>query len=142
MIFKANAVNTIETTSEELNKMIGARLKFFRLSREMSQTKLGREAGVTFQQIQKYENGSNRVSVSRLIEFSRILNFSMSEFFDGICEDRSDVPNLPNELVEALASPQVVELNRSFAEVKSFHMRRTVIQLVKGIGAIQNSDQY
>lgn len=139
---KRSAANSAATPSSELDKIIGARLKFYRLAREMSQTKLGREAGVTFQQIQKYENGTNRVSVSRLIDFSRILDFTMSEFFDGICEDSSKVSGLPSDLIEALASPQVVELNRCFAEVKSFHMRRTVIQLVKGIGAIQGPEAF
>lgn len=125
-------------TVGELDRMIGARLKFFRLARDFTQTALARDAGITFQQIQKYENGANRVTVSRLIDFARILEFTMSEFFDGICEDAPTMSGLPNDVIEALASPQAVELNRCFAEVRSTHMRRTIVNLVRGIGAVQS----
>ena len=126
--------------SNEFDKVIGARLKFYRLSREFSQTALGREAGITFQQIQKYENGLNRITVSRLIDFSRILDFSMAEFFDGICGGVPSVSGLPNDVIESLVTPQAVELNRSFAAVKSVHMRRTIVQLVRGISAIEDGN--
>lgn len=119
--------------SSELDKMIGARLKFYRLAKEITQTTLGRQSGVTFQQIQKYENGTNRVTVSRLIEFSRILGFSMAEFFDGIVESPDEPSSVPREIIETLAMPQAMELNRHFADINSLHLRRQIVQLLKAI---------
>jgi transcriptional regulator with XRE-family HTH domain len=66
--------------------LIGERVRIFRQEIRMSQEKLGFEVGVTFQQIQKYENGSNRISAVRLFQFSKILNVSLDEFFKGFEE--------------------------------------------------------
>lgn len=136
----ALAKKVAPAASNEMDQMIGARLKFYRLARGVSQTALGRQAGITFQQIQKYENGANRVTVSRLIDFSRILEFTMTEFFQGICEESTKVSDLPNDVIEALATPQAVELSRCFASVQSMHLRRTIVQLVRGIGAVQQTE--
>ena len=130
------------TAARELDRIVGARLKFYRLAHEFSQTKLGKEAGITFQQIQKYENGANRITVSRLIEFSRILGFTMAEFFDGICEDTPKGARFPSDVIDALSSPQSVELNRCFADVKSLHLRRIIVQLVSGVGAVQQENDH
>ncbi len=63
---------------------VGARLRRRRMILDMSQSKLGELLGVTFQQIQKYENGSNRISVHRLRLTARVLEVSPSYFFEGI----------------------------------------------------------
>ena len=62
--------------------IVGARLRQRRILLGMSQTTLGNAAGITFQQVQKYEGGGNRISSSRLFEFAKILNVPVSHFFE------------------------------------------------------------
>ena len=124
----------------EIEKVIGARLKNFRMSRDITQTKLAKMVGLTFQQIQKYENGSNRISVSRLIDLARALEFSVEDFFDDIVDTPAAKARLAPEMVEALAQPEMVELNRHFVEIGSLNMKRRIIDLVKTIHATQSID--
>lgn len=63
---------------------VGQRLRAIRTLRNMSQEKLGQRVGLTFQQIQKYERGTNRISASRLYEFSEILEISVLDFYAGL----------------------------------------------------------
>ena len=67
-----------------IDQHIGGQLRAARLLREMSQNDLGKKLGLSFQQIQKYENGSNRISASRLYQFSKILSVNVSAFYDGL----------------------------------------------------------
>jgi transcriptional regulator with XRE-family HTH domain len=68
----------------DIDKKVGENLRKFRLLRGISQEQLAEATGVTFQQIQKYENGRNRISVSRLWQFSKVLKISVEGFYDGI----------------------------------------------------------
>jgi transcriptional regulator with XRE-family HTH domain len=65
---------------------VGKKLRLFRLACDMSQEVLGVAVGVTFQQIQKYEKGNNRIGASRLYQFAKVLNVSVSSFFEGFQE--------------------------------------------------------
>lgn len=67
-----------------INEEIGKRLRMLRLKREMSQKELAAQSGITYQQIQKYEKGVNRIAASRLHRFSCILNISPLYFFDNL----------------------------------------------------------
>ena len=81
-------------TTQKLDAQIGARIRTFRLQREMSQTDLGGKLGVTFQQIQKYEKGVNRVSGSRLVELCNVLQVKPEQILgnaSGIYVDEPDV---------------------------------------------------
>lgn len=69
---------------------VGARLRSLRAARGVSQTKLGERLGITFQQVQKYETGTNRISASKLYDISRILNVQPNYFFEGLDDGRSD----------------------------------------------------
>src|ERR1700760_4341166 len=68
--------------------LVGSRIRLLRKRRKMSQAELGKALGVTFQQIQKYENGKNRVGASRLHMVAGALDVSISDLFDGLSEDR------------------------------------------------------
>lgn len=74
------------TTPQEqlIDKTVGANVRTIRTARKMSQETLGRACGITFQQVQKYEKGTNRVGASRLVQFARILNVDVAAFFDGL----------------------------------------------------------
>ena len=67
----------------DLDVYVGTRLKHFRILKGMTQEALGEAEGITFQQVQKYENGTNRIAASRLYSFAKILNIKADDFFAG-----------------------------------------------------------
>lgn len=71
-------------TATEVDAFVGAQLKILRKSSGFSQTDLANKVGVTFQQIQKYERGTNRIGASRLWEFCKVFNVPPGRFFDGV----------------------------------------------------------
>jgi len=79
---------TIKTkgTPDDVDRHVGQRLRLRRTLRGLSQAKLGEAVNVTFQQIQKYENGMNRVSAGRLFHFSKILDVPVEHFYKGLDE--------------------------------------------------------
>ena len=111
----------------------------------MSQEKLGEHLDLTFQQVQKYEKGSNRISASRLFDMSRILNVPVEFFFDelsgsskaaGFAEEAGSF-----QMTDFLSSPDGAQLIRAFSEIKSPEVRRKVIDLVKSIAATSELEQ-
>ena len=78
---------TMKQTAREttyVDQHVGRMLRLFRTSQGLSQAELGHRAGVTFQQIQKYERGTNRIGASRLWEFCQVLGVQPGQFFDGL----------------------------------------------------------
>lgn len=72
---------------KQIDQYVGKRMRRFRKMADMSQTKLGEEIGVTFQQVQKYERGSNRISASRLYRAAHVLNITVGDFFAGVADE-------------------------------------------------------
>lgn len=70
--------------NEELNKKIGKNLKFYRLFKGFTQRQLAKSLNLTFQQIQKYEKGTNRLSLSKLFDICEVLNIDIHQFIDGV----------------------------------------------------------
>ena len=105
----------------------------------MTQESLGNAIGVTFQQIQKYERGSNRMGSSRLYEFSKILNVPVSYFFDEYKEtllDQSHMggmsePAAPAFDHEQLSSRETMEMMRAYYKIASPQARKRVFELIK-----------
>ena len=105
----------------------------------MSQDKLGEALGLTFQQVQKYEKGVNRIGASRLFEISNILDIPIQFLFDdfdatsnssyGFAEAGPDADPAP--LMEFLNSPEGVQLCRFFSEIQDPKVRRRILDLVK-----------
>ena len=87
--------------SGPLDEMVGARVRMLRVSRGISQTALAERIGVTFQQVQKYEQGANRVGASRLAQIASVLDVSVGEFFGS---SRVGPPGL-NSPIHLLAEP-------------------------------------
>lgn len=83
---------------------VGRQLKQIRTLRRLSQTDVARRLGLSFQQIQKYEIGSNRVAASRLFELANILDVPTSFFFEGLDADKSESADSSMEIVQAVAS--------------------------------------
>src|ERR1700756_3902172 len=73
----------LQKRAQKIDKVIGRNIRIHRLGRKMSQTELGDQLGVSFQQVQKYENGTNRVGSGRLYQIAAILGIHVSTFFKG-----------------------------------------------------------
>ena len=106
-------------TSNIVDVYVGARLRMRRTMLGMSQSKLGELLGVTFQQVQKYEKGSNRISASRLQHTARVLEVSPGYFFEGAPADSAE-PGFAEDspqsyVVDFLASTEGLQLNRALA---------------------------
>jgi transcriptional regulator with XRE-family HTH domain len=103
----------------------------------MSQERLGELLGITFQQVQKYEKGSNRVSASRLFQISRVLGVSIQYFYDEL-KTEDDPPGFAEAsgadlVVDALQSPEGVHLARIFSEVTDPEKRKLVLTVTRAI---------
>ena len=121
---------------------VGSRIRLRRTMLGMSQEKLGESLGITFQQIQKYEKGTNRVGASRLQAISTILNVPVSFFFEdapdgnpannaaGFAEASSS-----NYVVDFLSSSEGLQLNRAFVKISDQKVRRRIVDLVKALAA-------
>jgi len=118
---------------------VGSRLRMRRTLIGMSQEKLGERLAVTFQQVQKYEKGSNRISASRLFDISLILDVPVQFFFDGIRNGNGTTKPEGHEHTDAfrmsdfLSSPNGMQLIRTFSEIGDAEVRRNIIDLVKSI---------
>jgi transcriptional regulator with XRE-family HTH domain len=109
-----------------------------RLMLDMSQTKLADALGITFQQVQKYEKGVNRISASRLQHMSNILQVPIPFFFEGLpssagaSKGKAEVPS-PAYVSDFLASSDGLSLVKAFTQIKSRNLRSAIVHLVEGI---------
>jgi transcriptional regulator with XRE-family HTH domain len=123
------------------DKHVGSRLRMRRLMLEMSQTDLADGLGLTFQQVQKYEKGANRVSASRLQHISQILQVPVSFFFEGApaatgirlsAGETAEAPS-PVYVSDFLATSDGLSLVKAFMCIKDAKLRRAIVRLVEGI---------
>lgn len=115
------------------DRTVGQRIQILRKSKGLSQTALGRAIGVTFQQIQKYENGMNRVGASRLSDIARVLEVRVSSFYDG---DEGGGENQA-EVFGFLRTHGAVDLLRAFSEIEDDQMRREVLAIVRTVARVE-----
>ena len=122
-----------------IDKHVGSRVRMRRLMLNMSQEKLGDSLGLTFQQVQKYEKGTNRIGASSLQAISNILQVPVSFFFEGAphLPGRSGMGEAPSPayVSDFLATSDGLSLTKSFMKIKSGKMRRRIVDLVEMIAA-------
>ena len=118
---------------------VGSRVRLRRMLLGMSQERLGDSMGLTFQQVQKYEKGVNRIGASRLFQISKILDVPVQFFFEG-APAREGTPaagfaEAESEafIYEFLSSREGLELNRAFVKIGDPKVRRSVIELVRSL---------
>ena len=125
-----------ERHANGVDRRIGQRVKQRRLELAMSQERLAELLGVTFQQIQKYEKGVNRVAASRLFELSSALGVALGYFFEGLTagEPMAGVPEERQDFVyDMLATPEGQQLLQIFGSIRSPKVRRRVVELVRAL---------
>src|ERR1043166_2192482 len=121
-----------------VDKYVGSRVRMRRIMLGMSQEKLGEALGLTFQQIQKYEKGTNRVGASRLQQISEVLQVPVSFLFDGgprgvITGDASAESASPAYIADFLATSEGLALTRAFTRIPGSKLRRSIVDLVEQI---------
>ena len=108
----------------------------------MSQERLGESLGITFQQIQKYEKGTNRVGASRLQSIASTMGVPVAFFFEGAPSGDAapGFAEAPQQefSVDHLSSPEGIQLQRAFARIRDAKVRRRVLDLVKTLGAAED----
>ena len=125
-----------------IDKHVGSRVRMRRMMLSMSQEKLGDALGLTFQQVQKYEKGTNRIGASRLQQIAHILQVPVSFFFEGAPASPSGSGNQGGGMGEApspayvsdfLATSDGLSLTKSFMRIKNSKLRRRIVDLVEQI---------
>lgn len=120
---------------------VGSRVRLRRMILGMSQERLGDLLGLTFQQVQKYEKGINRIGASRLFDLAHVLGVTVQFFYDDAPSTRGiavAVPGLSEPMTEDyvaefLNSRDGLELNRAFVRISSQKVRRSVVDLVRSL---------
>ena len=124
-----------------IDKHVGSRVRMRRMMLSMSQEKLGDALGLTFQQVQKYEKGTNRIGASRLQQISHILQVPVSFFFEGAPTAPGTVSHgggmneapSPAYVADFLATSDGLSLTKSFMKIKNSKLRRRIVDLVEQI---------
>jgi transcriptional regulator with XRE-family HTH domain len=114
---------------DAVDKLVGQNIRIIRQGRGMSQTELGRMIGVTFQQVQKYENGTNRVGSGRLFKIASVFDVPITAFFGGAHETMNGEAK-PSP-VAMLTEPYILRLMQAFCTVKSMDLRRSLAELTE-----------
>jgi transcriptional regulator with XRE-family HTH domain len=134
-------------TPNSIDRHVGSRLRMRRVLMGMSQEKLGDQLGVTFQQVQKYEKGMNRIGASRLQNASRALEVPVEFFFHdapqidpNLSDSTGEVSGASNFVAESLSSNEGIELNQAFARIKDRKLRRRIVELVRAVAGEDESE--
>src|SRR5689334_22090465 len=128
-------------TPDPIDVLVGTRLRLRRSMLGLSQARLGEAIGLTFQQVQKYERGANRIGASRLHELSRVLDVPISFFFDDTDPVRAPAmggfAEPPAEAFESdpLRKRETVELIRAYFSIEDATVRRRLLDLAKSLAA-------
>jgi len=124
-----------ERSANAIDRKLGQRVRTRRLEISMSQERLAELLGVTFQQVQKYEKGVNRIAASRLYDIAAALEMPVARFFEGISgRAATGVAEAGREYVDdVLATPEGAQLMALFASIRSQKVRRRVLELVRAL---------
>jgi len=114
----------------DMDRIVGRNIRVHRLAKRLSQTELGEKLGVTFQQIQKYEKGTNRVGSGRLFQISTIFNVPVTSFFDNGGSPASKASPSPLDL---LVDPYSLRLVKAFSELRNTETRLAMVTLLESM---------
>ena len=137
------------TNNNAVDVHVGKRVRLRRTLLGMSQEQLGASLNITFQQVQKYERGANRISASRLWDISQILDVQISYFFDDMTDDtmrssprrvsRGENTDFDDDNVrDTMARRETLELVRTYYLIESSKVRKRISEMVKSLAATIN----
>jgi transcriptional regulator with XRE-family HTH domain len=120
-----------------IDAQVGNRLRLRRMMIGMSQERLGELLGLTFQQVQKYEKGVNRIGAGRLFEISRILGVPIYYFYESVSEQLAGAPGFADTetppVLEFVSSGEGLQLSLAYMRIKDPKVRKRVLDLVKSL---------
>lgn len=120
---------------------VGTRIRLRRKTMKMSQEQLGEQLGITFQQVQKYERGTNRVGASRLWGISKVLQVPVQYFYDGLPDGVEEGENSePPEIYKFINSSDGVALAMAVSQIQNKSVRRQILELARSLAAQENSE--
>jgi transcriptional regulator with XRE-family HTH domain len=137
----------VKKSPDPIDRHVGSRVRMQRILMRMSQEKLGDALGLTFQQVQKYEKGLNRIGASRLQQISKTLNVPPSFFFEGApaTASVSPMPGFEEEassqfVVDFLSTAEGLHLNKSFARIRNPKLRKRLIELIATLAEMESGE--
>jgi len=136
-----------------IDSHVGSRVRLRRMLLGISQEKLGERLGLTFQQVQKYEKGVNRIGASRLFDLSTVLGVPISFFYEDAPAAEARVQPIPgfaeapsntdSGILEFLSTREGLELNKAFSRIQEVKTRRAILELVRALGGPEeDSDRF
>jgi transcriptional regulator with XRE-family HTH domain len=117
-----------KNSSTDVDALVGERVRSRRLQAKMSQATLGEALGVTFQQVQKYEKGTNRIGSGRLFKIAEVLQCDVTEFYDSV---RNNPTIVSTPFSKFLATNEGVAIIEAMVKIKSQALRRAVIDIAE-----------
>ena len=118
-------------TPDPLDVMVGARIRIFRSHRGMSQTDLAGKIGVAFQQVQKYEKGTNRIGASRLSRIAAVLGISVGELFEAPDDAAHDGKSPLKSPLRLLSGRDELRVLTAYSRIADPRLRRAIVELVE-----------
>ena len=127
---------------------VGNRVRLRRTLLGMSQEKLGESLGLTFQQVQKYERGANRIGASRLWDLSRVLDCPVAFFFEEMDQETAsasprnlsvETPDLEPREGDQMTKRETLELVRAYYKIRDYHVRRRIYELAKSLATTEDA---
>lgn len=121
----------------EIDRHVGSRLRYRRIMMDYSQTYLAQQVGLSFQQFQKYEKGTNRISASKLHEFAKLLDVPVSFFFDDMPTDMKAAAQATPPTItpddNPFDEPEVQEFLKAYTDIDDSSVRRAIFLAVKAV---------
>ncbi len=131
-------------TPNPIDRHVGSRVRMRRMMISMSQEKLGERLGITFQQVQKYEKGTNRIGASRLHQIASILGVPVAFFYEDMPGGEATAgfgeAGNPVYISEFMASPEGLSLAKAFMKVSDPKVRRRIVDLVEAMVAASQTE--
>ena len=129
----ARLKNAAPRSPSAVDRQVGVRVRMRRLMLDMSQERLAAALGLSFQQLQKYEKGANRIGAGRLQQLAEILRVPVSFFFEDFpAPGRKQAP-LPSYLSEFLATTDGLAVSRAFTAIRDARQRRCIVNLLEAM---------
>ena len=139
--------NDADRSPNPIDVHVGRRVRQRRKTLGVTQERLAEDLGLTFQQVQKYERGANRVSASKLYEIARSLRTGIGYFFEGLADPATAheapgvaEPSSEQFVTEFLMTPEGLELAELFPRIKRARVRRRVLDLVRSMAEEENGE--
>ena len=120
---------------DPVDRIVGNNIRIYRVAKGLSQTDLANALGVTFQQVQKYEYGTNRIGPGRLAGLSKLLGVPINEFFESASDAGGDEANIVTEL---LVSPHAIRMLKALNRISDSETILSVVKLIETIAELRD----